>query len=285
MVFSCPKPIMTISALVIHDVYPPILFCAYLSLNILLSSQMTKKKKITSSFSFPSQLNMGRRLDDVPEPEMLYDLSAVLIHKGAAATSGHYVARIKDENSGQWWEFDDETVLELGHQPFGEASSNSSANAQPAAQSEELHLASNGNLSSGFSMSRDQEIFSPTDAYMLIYNCTSAQKFVAISDKTLGPDAKDVDKLVSDSITALPSHLSEEVEHFNAPFVKECHEYKSKKDMLVAHITERRREVKAILSEASVHSVEDPFFWVSVDWLRQWADNVDLPWTGNTDLL
>ncbi|CAA6664566.1 unnamed protein product [Spirodela intermedia] len=219
---------------------------------------------MTFLWSFPSQLNMGRRLDDVPEPELLYDLSAVLIHKGAAATSGHYVARIKDENSGQWWEFDDETVLKLGHQPFGEASSNSSGNAQPAAQSEELHPASNGNHSSGFSKSQHQEIFSPTDAYMLIYNCMGAQKYVKRSDKTFGPDAKDVDMVVSTNLIDLPSHLSEEVEHFNLPFVEDCNEYKSKKGMLVAHITERRQEVKAILSEASVHSVEDPFFWVSV---------------------
>lgn len=247
-------------------------------------SQMTKRKKIASPFSFPSQLNMGRRLDDISKPELLYNLSAMLIHKGAAATSGHYVARIKDENSGDWWEFDDQTVRKLGHQPFREVSSNSSASGQPAVQSEKLFPASNEKRTSGFSKSGNHEIFSLTDAYMLIYNCTRAQKDAVRSEKTSESDAKDADILRFENIS-LPTHLSEEVKDFDSPFVKNCLEYQSKKDFLVAHITERRREVKAVLSEACVHSVEDPFFWVSADWLRQWADNFDLPWTGNTDLL
>ncbi|CAA6658193.1 unnamed protein product [Spirodela intermedia] len=276
---SCGKRVDATRCIKLHAL-PPILTLQLKRYDFL--TEMTKKKKIKSSFSFPSKLNMGRRLDNVSEPELLYDLSAILIHKGATATSGHYVARIKDEYTGQWWEFDDETILKLGHQPFGEASSKSSANALQPVQSEKLQPASDGDHSSLF---RHQEIFSPTNAYMLIYNCTIGDKYVARSDKSFGPDTKDVDMLVPDNITALPAHLSEEVEHFNAPFVKNCLEYQSKKDMLVAHITERRQEVKAILSEASVHLAEEPFFWVSVDWLRQWADNIDLPWTGNTNLL
>jgi ubiquitin carboxyl-terminal hydrolase 48 len=49
-----------------------------------------------------------------------YELAAILIHKGTAASSGHYVAHVKDESNGQWWEFDDETLSKLGLHPFGE---------------------------------------------------------------------------------------------------------------------------------------------------------------------
>ena len=234
-------------------------------------SQMTKKKKITSSFSFPCQLNMGARLDGACKPELLYDLSAVLIHKGSAATSGHYVARIKDENSGLWWEFDDETVIKLGHQPFGESSSVSSASAQSTPSLEELKSTSNG-------VKKHQEIFSPTDAYMLIYCCTGSTKYI-------DPDATNAEMMISDNISAPPMHLSEEIEKVNASLIRNCRDYQSKKDALISHITEHRREVKEILSEAPVHSIEDQFFWVSLDWLRQWADNVDLPWTGQTNFL
>ncbi|PIA24945.1 hypothetical protein AQUCO_14200016v1 [Aquilegia coerulea] len=39
----------------------------------------------------------------------IYDLVAVLTHKGSSANSGHYIAYVKQE-SGQWIQFDDDTV-------------------------------------------------------------------------------------------------------------------------------------------------------------------------------
>jgi ubiquitin carboxyl-terminal hydrolase 48 len=51
---------------------------------------------------------------------MLYDLSAILVHKGSMANSGHYVAHIQDDQTGEWWQFDDEQVTSLGFHPFGE---------------------------------------------------------------------------------------------------------------------------------------------------------------------
>ncbi|MQL86936.1 hypothetical protein Taro_019486 [Colocasia esculenta] len=247
--------------------------------------ETTKKKKITSSFSFPRQLNMGRRLGDATDSELLYDLSAILIHKGAAANSGHYVARIRDENSGDWWEFDDEVVSKLGPQPFGGTSSNLSVNAQSTLQSEDVHSLSNGNhsattykLHSGSSNSQHQEMFSPTDAYMLMYNHMNTKNDGNGSEKGTGLNGEYLDTVsVADHVTALPVHLSEEIEKLNAPFAEDCYKYKTEKESQVSYITERRKEVKLVLSEATVHSVDDPFFWVSTDWLRQWADNVERP--------
>ncbi|KAJ0231428.1 hypothetical protein HA466_0300740 [Hirschfeldia incana] len=86
----------------------------------------TAKKKITSSFSFPRVLDMRSRLAECCESELTYELSAVLIHKGSAVNSGHYVAHIKDEKTGLWWKFDDEEVSKLGAHPFNEGSSSSS---------------------------------------------------------------------------------------------------------------------------------------------------------------
>jgi ubiquitin carboxyl-terminal hydrolase 14 len=47
-----------------------------------------------------------------PEPEVtgIYDLVAVLTHKGRSADSGHYVAWVK-QDSGKWIEFDDEQPI------------------------------------------------------------------------------------------------------------------------------------------------------------------------------
>lgn len=48
--------------------------------------------------------------DDLSSEQTTYHLSAVLIHKGPSAHSGHYIAHIKDENTGFWFKFNDEKV-------------------------------------------------------------------------------------------------------------------------------------------------------------------------------
>lgn len=39
---------------------------------------------------------------------VIYDLSAVLIHRGISAYSGHYIAHIKDRTTQAWYKFNDE---------------------------------------------------------------------------------------------------------------------------------------------------------------------------------
>lgn len=41
----------------------------------------------------------------------VYELSAVLIHRGPSAYSGHYVAHIQDLNSKLWYRFNDEDIV------------------------------------------------------------------------------------------------------------------------------------------------------------------------------
>ena len=45
--------------------------------------------------------------------ETTYHLSAVLIHRGPSAHSGHYIAHIRDETTGFWFKFNDEKVEEI----------------------------------------------------------------------------------------------------------------------------------------------------------------------------
>lgn len=69
---------------------------------------------------------MGPRLSSYGEnggSRAVYDLSAILVHKGSMANSGHYVAHIKDDRTGEWWQFDDEQVTSLGFHPLGESTS------------------------------------------------------------------------------------------------------------------------------------------------------------------
>lgn len=92
---------------------------------MLLFLQTSTKKKVTSKFSFPRTIDMGPRLSAPPvlggdERGTVYDLSAILVHKGSMVNSGHYVAHIKDDRTNGWWQFDDEQVSSLGFHPLGE---------------------------------------------------------------------------------------------------------------------------------------------------------------------
>ncbi|KAL0343137.1 UNVERIFIED_CONTAM: Ubiquitin carboxyl-terminal hydrolase 26 [Sesamum angustifolium] len=248
----------------------------------------TTKKKITSVFSFPGELNMARRLSDCSELDYIYDLAAVLIHKGSAVNSGHYTAHIKDENSGEWWEFDDEHVSNLGRQPFGSPVSTPAAKAgqnepvdcpssmkQVDLDVEGNHVDTNLLQSSDSNGGNHVQTFSSSDAYMLMY-VRRSKVDGAKSAAQSGEDKMEIDgSVISQEIDSpLPSHLLKDVDMFNLTFLDSCEQYKLKKEFELSCIMKRRHEVRSILSEAPVLSLEKPYFWISTEWLRQWADSV-----------
>ncbi|KAL6645465.1 hypothetical protein ACP70R_017073 [Stipagrostis hirtigluma subsp. patula] len=229
----------------------------------------TTKKKISSTFSFPGQLDMGKRLSN-PSSCYTYDLAAILIHKGTGANSGHYVAHIKDESNGQWWEFDDETVSKLGLHPFGEKPGKSSNKADQKPQGICSAGSVTNNCNNGHqeaaSTSTVGEMFSSTDAYMLMYKRTSKDE-----------NSTENNNIVEINSDSLPHHFLDEISELNTSYVKSCDEYQSKKDSQLAYVTERRQEVKSVLMEAPASPEDDLYFWISTDWLRQWADNITPP--------
>ncbi|KAG0459749.1 hypothetical protein HPP92_022877 [Vanilla planifolia] len=238
----------------------------------------TTKKKITSSFSFPRILNMGKRLCTPSETGFIYELSAILIHKGTAVNSGHYVAHIKDAKSGHWWEFDDEHVSKLGFHPFGEDSSGSSIKAEHMVFSNgngTINSVANGEINVLNHI--EGQIYSSTDAYMLMYTCVNVKENYVNSKKCFQKLESGVDV----NNIYLPLHLYKEVQELNSLVGKDCEEYQSKKDRHLSYIKERREEVKQVLSEAHVRSIEEPFFWISTEWLRQWSDIITPPCIDN----
>ena len=212
---------------------------------------------------------MGKRLSN-PSSSYNYDLAAILIHKGSAANSGHYVAHIKDESSGQWWVFDDECVSKLGFHPFGEKPGKSSDKTDQKSQG----TATEGSVANGNSSSNHEaappsatgEMFSSTDAYMLMYKRSSKD------DNGVGSNS-----IAEANTSSLPRHFLDEIDVLNASYVMECEEYQSKKDSFLTSITERRQEVKSVLAEAPATPDDDSYFWISADWLRQWADSATPP--------
>lgn len=43
-------------------------------------------------------------------PDLHYRLAYVLVHRGQSAYGGHYIAFVRDEETGAWWKFNDETA-------------------------------------------------------------------------------------------------------------------------------------------------------------------------------
>ncbi|XP_049934651.1 ubiquitin carboxyl-terminal hydrolase 26 isoform X2 [Nymphaea colorata] len=224
----------------------------------------TTKKKVVSNFSFPKLLEMGQRLCSSQADVLMYDLSAILIHKGTAVNSGHYVAHIKDELSGLWWKFDDEHVSMLGIHPFGEGSSSSCAGAD-----------SDGNGPSGdasqilppdSSTADNLEAYSSPDAYMLMYHRRNASDNLGwhLKGELNGGVYKEL----------LPTYLFEEINKLNQLHENACKDYQLKKQTHLMEVKERQNEVRTILSLAPVNSTKDLYFWISTDWLRQWAESL-----------
>ncbi len=43
----------------------------------------------------------------------MYELSAVLIHRGVSAYSGHYIAHVRDAHTNDWYKFNDEEIEKM----------------------------------------------------------------------------------------------------------------------------------------------------------------------------
>lgn len=44
----------------------------------------------------------------------VYNLTAVLMHKGNSAHKGHYIAHIKDTNTNTWYKCNDDEIERIG---------------------------------------------------------------------------------------------------------------------------------------------------------------------------
>ena len=105
-------------------VLPPVLNLQLL--RFVYDLKTGSKKKLNSIIQFPEVLDMSAHLPN--GNAAVYELSAVLIHRGPSAYSGHYVAHIRDRDSQGWYKFNDEEIerikgksLQLGNEEDLEA--------------------------------------------------------------------------------------------------------------------------------------------------------------------
>ncbi|OAX39528.1 cysteine proteinase [Rhizopogon vinicolor AM-OR11-026] len=83
--------------------------------------------KLAYRVAFPFELRLFNTIDDVENPDRLYELFAIVVHIGSGPNHGHYVSIIK--TMGSWLVFDDETVDTIKesdiHKYFGESNAGS----------------------------------------------------------------------------------------------------------------------------------------------------------------
>ncbi|XP_007518887.1 ubiquitin carboxyl-terminal hydrolase 48-like [Erinaceus europaeus] len=196
--------------------------------------QTGHKKKLNTYISFSELLDMEPYVEDKVGP-YVYELSAVLIHKGVSAYSGHYVAQVKDPESGEWFSFNDDNIekmdkkkLELGIDDDEPETSKSMPRKPKCAK--------------GTHCSRN--------AYMLVYKRQTQEK----------PSIP----------VQMPAFLQELVDRDNSKFEEWCFEMTEMRKQNVDKGKAKHEEVKELYQRLPAGS--DHYEFISLEWLQNWLD-------------
>lgn len=203
-----------------------------------------RKKKLSSTVHFPEVLDMSRYLNQ-PVGTVVYDLSAVLIHCGQSAHSGHYVAHIKDRVSGNWYKFNDETVEQM--------------------ESNKLQLGTEDSYDNGPKTTKSTKLpkglYGSNCAYMLVY------KLQVENNKEYPPD--------SSYDWNIPEILQNAVLEDNSNFEEWVKDMTDMREKNMAMARERQLEITTIFSKLPAGRGED-FEFLGTDWIIKWL-NTEYP--------
>lgn len=130
----------------------------------------------------------------------------------------------------------------------------------------------------------EPEVLTSADAYMLMYICradvvenANAQPGGVLAVEDPVPMEVERERRIDDSAAGLPEQLRLEIEQMNNEFEAICWEYTRRREEELARIAERKEEVRCILAQVPAKSLDEPFFWISTEWLRSWADSLTPP--------
>ncbi|KAH9020421.1 hypothetical protein EDB84DRAFT_567628 [Lactarius hengduanensis] len=88
---------------------------------------LRKYIKLTYRVAFPFELRLFNTVDEVDDPDRLYELFGIVVHIGSGPHHGHYVTIVKGPHS--WLKFDDDKIESIKEseipQFFGDAASGS----------------------------------------------------------------------------------------------------------------------------------------------------------------
>ncbi|KAM4625621.1 ubiquitin carboxyl-terminal hydrolase 48 isoform 2-T3 [Polymixia lowei] len=215
-------------------------------MRFVFDRQTGHKKKLNTFISFPEQLDMGPFLEGKQDQKCVYELSAVLIHRGVSAYSGHYIAHVKDARTSDWYKFNDEEIekmegkkLQLGiEEDIGEWQENAETVKTQARKPK---------CSKGYHCSRN--------AYMLVYKVQE--------EENVEP---------SRNIVAVPAFLQRLVDRDNHKFEEWCTEMADMRKQSVDKGKAKHEEVKELYELLPARDGQ-PYEFVPLEWLKKWLDD------------
>ncbi|KAM4015814.1 LOW QUALITY PROTEIN: ubiquitin carboxyl-terminal hydrolase 48 [Anomaloglossus baeobatrachus] len=204
-------------------------------MRFVFDRQTGHKKKLNTYIGFGETLEMDPFLDQTGG-HCVYELSAVLIHRGVSAYSGHYIAHVKDPRTSEWYKFNDEEIekmevkkLQLGtEEDLAEPSK--SATRKPK-------------CAKGFHCSRN--------AYMLVYRLKADKR-------------QDVD-------CEVPVFLQKLVELDNCKFEEWCVEMCEMRKESVVKGKAKHEEVKELFQRLPA-GADKTYEFIPLEWLQKWLD-------------
>uniref|UniRef100_A0A2K5PIS3 Ubiquitin carboxyl-terminal hydrolase 48 n=1 Tax=Cebus imitator TaxID=2715852 RepID=A0A2K5PIS3_CEBIM len=169
-----------------------------------------------------------------PGGSYVYELSAVLIHRGVSAYSGHYIAHVKDPQSGEWYKFNDEDIEKM--------------------EGKKLQLGIEEDLEPSKSQTRKPKCGKGThcsrNAYMLVYRLQTQEK--------------------PNTTVQVPAFLQELVDRDNSKFEEWCIEMAEMRKQSVDKGKAKHEEVKELYQRLPAGA--EPYEFVSLEWLQKWLD-------------
>eukprot|EP01096_Ripella_sp_DP13-Kostka_P010864 TRINITY_DN433_c1_g1_i1.p1 TRINITY_DN433_c1_g1~~TRINITY_DN433_c1_g1_i1.p1 ORF type:complete len:732 (+),score=245.70 TRINITY_DN433_c1_g1_i1:799-2994(+) len=208
--------------------------------------ESNRKRKLDSTVRFPHSLSLAdfctSSLKKTSSPDLfVYELSAVLLHLGDSAYSGHYIAHIRDERSNKWYCFDDSRVTPLEEDQIGD-------NFFPTGDSS-VKTQLRSRLASAFSSKTNK--FSSKNAYMLVY--TRKDRRVPEID--------------------FPASVAARLANESSYFESSTKEYAEVATGAEERLKKFREEYQKFIKIAYVDPAKSTeFYFVSVKWMRKWLE-------------
>ncbi|KAI3639981.1 hypothetical protein MIR68_001986 [Amoeboaphelidium protococcarum] len=208
-----------------------------------------RRKKVTHAVKFPLVLDMAeyvdRSGDDLEQkPNVLYQLHAVLLHKGESAYSGHYIAHVYDRLNARWVKCNDE---ECGPLLSSGTRSMFDVNAD---------ILEDSSISSQQSTSQqtyddDGKLYSSKNAYMLIY----IRQDQIFSDE--------------DAFNQVPQSIADKCRSDNQSYEQKIATFNDYKASLAKKFEDQRR-LKLEFSKLADFKHQDKYVFIPTQWLQSW---------------
>ncbi|KAJ3054071.1 Ubiquitin carboxyl-terminal hydrolase 48 [Rhizophlyctis rosea] len=217
------------------------------------------KKKNPHALEFPAEVDMaayvkggididgggGRSGGEGGGGGMMYDLRAVLLHRGKTANMGHYIARIWDETKQAWFNMDDETVERMEKEGF----ELEELEKERKGKSEKKEEKVKGEGGEGW----DASLHSSRSAYMLVYVRRDAPR----PTETPQP----------------PDHLRAKVEELNTVYEAKVNRSDpfDRLEELRKTFDQKRHDRIDICTRWHVSSDDEPSYYIDTAALTQWS--------------